>query len=77
MDSTRCYYVRYRNELEEIEKLLPTESNNFMITRSLFERCDSLEDINLKILFRSKQIEEDYMLTDSMHIIFIPMSICE
>lgn len=75
MDSTRSYYIQYIRNDSTIEKKLPTEQDDIFLSRTIFECCDSVEERNVRILFRSKSIKEDYILTDSMRIVLIPFNI--
>lgn len=75
MDSTRSYYIQYIKNDSTIEKKLPTEQDVIILSRTIFENCDSIEERNVRILFRSKSINEDYILTDSMRIVLVPFNI--
>lgn len=76
LDSTRSYHVRYMQNEEVVESVLPSNNDRFMFVRSLFESCDSAanEEINVSVFFRSKSVDEDYVLTDSMKIVLLPMN---
>lgn len=77
MDSTRNYYIHYQHNSVEKEKILQIENDDFIICRDIFENCDSIKEQNVKIIFRDKNVREDYIVTDSMHIIYVPISIEE
>ena len=77
LDSTRNYYARYKQNDQTTEKALPTIDNFFLIIRSDFYQADSLSDeaINVKLFFRSQQVADDYLLTDSMKVVILPLEI--
>lgn len=77
LDSTRNYYIRYSQSNQLFEKTLPTIENYFLIVRSVFNTTDSLSDneLNAELFFRSQQVADDYLLTDSMKIVFLSLDI--
>lgn len=77
MDSTRNYFIQYVKNDSTIEKMLPIEKDSFIICRNIFDCCDSVVERNVRILFRSGNVDEDYILTDSMRIVLIPFNLDE
>ncbi len=75
IDSTKCYYMHYHHNNHLIEKVLPSTGDEFLIVRSDLEIGDSTiyNDITIQLYFRSDQVEDDYLLTDSMKITLIPL----
>lgn len=73
LDSTRNYYLVY-DSCEKGEKhQLKSESNSFLILRSQLLSCDSSKERVVSILFTCKGVDEDYLLTDSMKIVILPL----
>lgn len=77
LDSTRNYFIRNKQNNQTTEKALPTIDNYFLIIRSDLYQADCLSDeaINVELFFRSQQVADDYLLTDSMKIVFLPLEI--
>lgn len=77
LDNTINYYIRYQQNDSLVEKSIPSSDNQFMIVRSLFNDIDSSyqDDFNVSIILRSIDVAEDYLLTDSMMIVLLPLEI--
>lgn len=72
LDGTNTYNISYIKDHERVTKNLPTKDDHFYIVRSLFEPCDSTEEVVVSISLKVENIEE-YVLTDSMRISILPM----
>lgn len=77
LDSTRNYLIQYYYANTERTKILQNEDDHFIICRNLFEICDSINEYKVRVLYRARNVREDYLITDSMHIIILPLSIEE
>lgn len=79
LDSTRYYYVCYKLDNNVIKKRLPSMDGRFVIVRSTLEliKPDSNGVVEFSIYFRSEDVAEDYLLSDSMRVILLPLEIAD
>ena len=73
IDGTFNYTISFIKADERVIKTLPTQGDQFYIVRSLFEPCDAIKDIIVKISLSDNDLKEEYILTDSMRIQILPM----
>ena len=66
------YVASYSVGKLKVTKTLPTADNSFLILRSMFEPYDTVGNIKLRISLCSKDLSEEYMLTDKMRIRILP-----
>lgn len=71
------YVASYSVGKLKVTKTLPTAGNSFLILRSMFEPYDTVGNIKLRISLCSKDLSEEYMLTDKMRIRILPKFIDE
>ena len=75
VDSTRFFYISFLEGGKNVRRILPMQDDELMIVRSLFLKADTTSEINVSMLYTCKGIDEDYLITDSMKIVFIPKNI--
>ena len=73
LDSTRSYYMVYDGCEKEEKYQLQSDNSCFFILRSQLLSCDSSKDKYVSIYFASKGVDDDYLLTDSMKIVILPL----
>lgn len=73
LDSTRNYYIQYDSCEKEEKHNLQSEGNSFIILRSQLLSCDSSKERIVSVYFTCKGIEEDYLITDAMKIVVLPL----
>ena len=66
------YVARYSVGKLRVTKTLPTAGNSFLIVRTMFEPYDTVGNIKLRISLCSKDLSEEYVLTDKMRIRILP-----
>ena len=70
MDSTHYCYIVYNNENDKVQKCLENKDQSIIIDKSLFDEQLKEKDIQLCLFYHTP--EEDFLLKDSLTIVFIP-----
>ena len=75
VDSTRYFYITFKDEGKEVRKSMPMLDDELLIDRSMFPRADKAPETKVSMSYTCEGVDEDYLLTDSMRIIFVPKKI--
>lgn len=75
IDSLSSYVVSYEKEGKQWRNLMSTD-DMFFISRDLFEVGEEYQEFTLSLFFRRKNMD-DYLITDKLNVVFLPLKINE
>lgn len=76
LDSHSCYVISYGDEVKRWATLMSKDST-FYLSRELFDEADSKEEYTLSLYFRRKDLAKDYLVTDELHVVLLPLQLNE
>ena len=76
IDSISSYLISYVQNGEKKWRTLASTDKYFFLCRELFEEIDSQAEYTLTLYFRKKGFE-DYMISDDIVVVLLPLSINE
>lgn len=75
VDNTRYFYITFQDDGKDVRKSLPMLDDELLIDRSMFPRANKILETRVSMSYTCEGVDEDYLLTDSMRIIFVPKKI--
>jgi len=75
VDDNQYFYISYTYKGIVVRKPLKKQNDELLVERSLFPMELELDDIIVSVAFHQEGVEEDYAITEKMHIVFIPLII--
>ena len=75
IDSLSSYVISYNNKgLIKWRNLMSTD-NHFYLCRELFNENDEVEEYHISLYFRRKNVDEDYLITNDLILVLLPLYI--
>ena len=75
IDSLSSYTISYFDGGKKWRNLMSTD-DTFYLSRELFEVDDNMKTFNITLYFRTKG-KDDYLITDKLNVVILPMQIKE
>lgn len=76
-DSHHYFVVSYQMDGKTVKKKLKGNHGELVITRSLFPESASVSEFTLTVSYVNKKIEDEYLLTNTMKIVLLPLNVDE
>ncbi|MBR6979014.1 MAG: hypothetical protein IKH88_04180 [Prevotella sp.] len=74
IDSLSSYVISYGHEKKKWRTLMSTDEY-FYLCRELFENNEEIKEFKISLYFRNKNIDEDYLITDDLIVVLLPLMI--
>lgn len=76
VDPLSSYVISYGKEEKKWRTLMST-NDHFFLCRELFENDEGINEFNVSLYYRNKEIDEDYLITDHLVVVLLPLLIEE
>lgn len=76
VDPLSSYVISYGKEEKKWRTLMSTD-DHFFLCRELFENDKGVDEFNVSLYYRNKDIDEDYLITDHLVVVLLPLLIEE
>ena len=74
LDSLSSFVISYGEGEKKWGTLMSTDEY-FYLCRELFESKEEIEEFKVSLYFRNKMLEEDYLITDELIVVLLPLQI--
>ncbi len=76
LDPLSSFVISYGKEVKKWRTLMSTD-DHFFLCRELFENEDEIDVFNVSLYFRNKNVDEDFLVTDQLVVVLLPLIIEE
>ena len=76
LDSLSSYVISYGEGAKKWRTLMSTDKT-FYLSRELFSEGSDETEFTLSLYFRRKNLPNDYLITDDLHVVLLPLQLDE